>query len=66
MRPKIKKLPYNYLDRYLGVELTKSDYEFIKGCLSHQKNYFQLNHLQWEIIHKIEKKYLTPEIDKND
>jgi hypothetical protein len=54
-----KRLPYNYLEKYLGTELLKSDYDFILGCLNHQKNYFQLNNLQWDIIKKIEKKYLN-------
>jgi len=53
-----KKLPHDYLNKYLGVELTEADYKFIKGCLHHQKMYFQLNNVQWEIIKKIEGKYL--------
>lgn len=56
-----KRLPYNYLEKYLGLEISKSDYEFITGCLHHQKNYFQLNNVQWDIIKKIEKKYLQKE-----
>lgn len=45
----------------MGIELSKPDYDFIAGCLNHQKNYFQLNNIQWEIIKKIEKKYLQKE-----
>ena len=45
----------------MGIELSKSDYDFIAGCLNHQKNYFQLNNLQWDIIKKLEKKYLQKE-----
>jgi hypothetical protein len=56
---KRKRLPYNYLEKYLNVTLSKSDYDFIAGCLNHQKYYFQLNNVQWEIIKKIEKKYLS-------
>lgn len=56
-----KRLPHNYLEKYLGIELSKSDYDFIAGCLNHQKNYFQLNNVQWDIIKKIEKKYLQKE-----
>jgi hypothetical protein len=59
VRKKKKRLPHNYLEKYLGIELHKADYEFIVGCLKHQKNYFQLNNIQWDIIKKIEKKYLT-------
>jgi hypothetical protein len=56
-----KRLPYNYLEKYIGLELSKPDYDFIAGCLNHQKNYFQLNNIQWDIIKKIEKKYLQKE-----
>jgi hypothetical protein len=56
---KKKRLPYNYLEKYLNVTLSKPDYDFIAGCLNHQKHYFQLNNVQWEIIKKIEKKYLS-------
>lgn len=59
MRTKKRKLPYNYLEKYLDVELDKRDYDFIKGCLRHQQNYFQLNNLQWDAIKKIEKRYLN-------
>ena len=59
MRHKKRKLPYNYLEKYLNVELDKRDYDFIRGCLNHQKLYFQLNNVQWDTIKKIEKRYLN-------
>ena len=59
MRTKKRKLPYNYLEKYLDVELDKRDYDFIKGCLRHKQNYFKLNNLQWDAIKKIEKRYLN-------
>lgn len=55
---KKRRLPYNYLEKYLGIELSKPDYDFIAGCLNHQKHYFQLNNIQWDVIKNIEKKYL--------
>lgn len=58
MKPKLKRLPHDYLAKYLNKDLSKSDYLFIKGCMSHQERYVQLNNLQWEIIKKIEQKYL--------
>ena len=54
---KRKKLPHNYLSKYLNKSISKEDYLFIKGCLNHQQNYFQLNNLQWDAIKNIEKKY---------
>lgn len=54
---KRKKLPHNYLDKYININVSKADYLFIKGCIAHQKNYFQLNNLQWKAIEAIESKY---------
>lgn len=62
---KRRKLPYNYLEKYLNVELDRRDYDFIRGCLNHQKLYFQLNNVQWDTIKKIEKRYLSKEKRKN-
>lgn len=59
VKRKKKRLPYNYLERYLGLELAKADHEFITGCLIYQRKYPQLTISQWEIIKKIEKKYLS-------
>lgn len=56
---KQKRLPQNYLEKYLGIDLNKADYEFIVGCINHQRYHFQLNNIQWEVIKKIEKKYLS-------
>lgn len=59
MPKKRKRLPHNYLDRYLGSALTKADHDFILGCIEHQRKHAQINNVQWEIIKKIEKKYLS-------
>ena len=56
-----KRLPHNYLEKYIGIELSKPDYDFIAGCLNHQKNYFQLNNIQWDIIKKIENPIICTE-----
>lgn len=62
MKTKLKRrLPHDYLNKYMNVEISKADYIFIKGCLNHQQNYLQLNNLQWDVIQKIEKKYLNRE-----
>jgi hypothetical protein len=61
MKNKLKKLPHDYLKKYLDVELSQRDYNFIKGCLHYQELYFQLNYKQWEAIGNIEKRYLCPD-----
>jgi hypothetical protein len=54
---KRQRLPFDYLEKYIGIKLEPKELLFIKGCLVHQKKWVQLNNLQWKVIKDIEQKY---------